>query len=479
MDSLGKQAKRGARWQAAAQGIDGAVSLGTLVLLARLIAPDKFGIAAVMVVVTSTFVLILVTPIATALIAKRLGAAEDRSTAFWLAVVPSLLLLGPVITVLLLTGLPHDVKVAAVLFACSVPCLSGASLVTTVLQQDLAFRALAAARIASSALGAAIAIAAGVAGAGVVALGLRAMVVPFLLAAIGSKLARWAPSLVVRRETTRVIARYGRSLLGFNIVNQVHRKGDDLLISVLLNPTALGLYSVAYRFIETPISQVAQMATNVTFPVLMRVGDPSRFAVAFLRSQKILVYAIAPMGICSIALGEVAVPAVLGDRWVDAGRVVQIFGVIALLQAAETQLGVVFQAMDANRLHFLYALSLTPVFLVCLLVGLHWGLQGAAWGYAVYSFLAAGPLCYIAAKLLAIRTRDYLRSLVPVFGIALGVAGGGLLLQNVLQIKSLAAITLTGMFLSAFFWMSSAAIDTDLRHDVLTTILGPRGRASG
>jgi PST family polysaccharide transporter len=283
---------------------------------------------------------------------------------------------------------------------------------------------------------------------------------------LGLIAARWRPTFDVDRATLRGITAFASGIAGFSLLNQIHRYGDNLLVGAFLGSTALGYYSMAYRFIEVPIGQVGIVAQAIVFPVLSKIPEPERFRDVLLRSQKLLVWVVGPLGVCAMAVGDVAVRDVLGPEWRPAGVIVQIFGAIALGQTAGTQVGMIYMARDATRLMFRWALISTPIVFVSFAIGLLGGVKGVAWAYLAASWLLFWPSWQIPGRLIGLGAWEVLRNLKVELGWGFALAGAVLVLRTGVPIHSLAVVVAFIVGLSAVYWIGSVMLDSRLRSEV-------------
>jgi O-antigen/teichoic acid export membrane protein len=476
--TLGSSVRQGARWQMAAQAIEVAVGLGLLIYLAHVVGAHTFGIVAFAIALTAVASAVLSGPVNSAVIAHRLVSERESSTAWWAATVPSALFAAALSGALLAAGVRGSGLVAIAVVAASMPLLGSSALVQAILQQRLEFRAVANGRIVAAVGSSALAVGLGASGLGLAALLSRALSAPLLIVCVGMVQARWRPRLIIDRPTLRAVVTYGRGVAGFGLLNQLNRYSDNLLVGFILGSTVLGFYSLAYRFIETPVAQVGGVAQSVVFPALVRVDDEQRFREALLRSQKVLVWVVAPLGICSIAVGDIAVRTVLGNQWSPAGIIVQVFGAVALLQIAGTQVGVIYLARNATPLLMRWALFATPVIVGSFAIGLVGGIRGVAWAYFAANLILFYPSWAYPGRLIGLTGAMVLRNLRFVLGAAFGLAGAMLALRLATPLDSVPVLIAVAVSLPAIYWTITAIVDGELRTDVRQLIDMRRGSTS-
>jgi O-antigen/teichoic acid export membrane protein len=343
-------------------------------------------------------------------------------------------------------------------------------LTQAILQQKLRFRSAAAGRIIAALASLLIGVGLAASGFGLAALVSRAILPPLFILGVGLTQVGWWPRAIIDRPTLRSIKAYAVGVAGFSTLNALNRYGDNLLVGSFLGSAALGFYAVAYRFIETPLYQVGSIAQSVAFPTLVRIKDPARFRDAFLRSQKLLVWIVAPLGVCSLGLGDAAVRVVLGPRWDPAGFIVQIFGAVALLQVASSQVGVIYMARDATRLLLRWALISTPIVVGSFAIGLLDGVRGVAIGYLVANVVLFYPLWQLPGSLIDLTCAMVLRSLKVELGWAFGLGFLLLIVRTVVPLDSVFTVAGVSIVASIAYWAGAVLLDRALRPDAIALL---------
>jgi len=213
--------------------------------------------------------------------------------------------------------------------------------------------------------------------------------------------------------------------------------------------------------------------------LLSLMDDQHRFRSAFLRTQKVLVWAVAPIGVCSLFLGDIAVTTILGEKWRAAGPIVQVFGAVGLIQAATSQVGSIYLARDATGLMFKWGLAVAPAFIVSVLVGLPWGPLGVAWSYLALNVILFYPLWAVPGPLVGLTPWMVVTSLAVELGWALAVAGGGGIVRAAVDLHGLGSIVIASTVATCVYWAGALAFDRSLRRDALGVLQRRRAAAEG
>lgn len=121
---------------------------------------------------------------------------------------------------------------------------------------------------------------------------------------------RW--NLTALKELFEVGSGYTAGQIGNLLATQV----DYFIVGRMLGVTALGLYSRAYQFLMLPAQLIGTAAQTVLFPSLASIQDqPDRVARAFLRATGMIALTTLPISGVLMILGPELVNITLGPRW--------------------------------------------------------------------------------------------------------------------------------------------------------------------
>ena len=405
-DALGSRILSGLAWKAGSQVTLQITRLAVALILARLLAPDDWGLAA-MVLVFSGFVVVFTdNALGTALIQRRELLRGDRSTVFWMSATIGLLL--AVAGVLLsgpLAGFYGEPSVRPLFIAVSIGFLVSALGTTqmALLVRDMQFRRLELRQIAATLVGAVVGIAIAVKG-----FGAWAIVGQQLAEAVTSTVLLWCvtpwrPTATFSAASLRRLGGFAGNVFGQNLLYQAGRNVSGLLIGRSLGAAPLGTYALATTVILVPFSRIAAPLQQVFFPAFSRINDDSeRMADMWLRATR-LVGAIsipALVGLCIVAPDFVQV--VLGPDWSAAVPVIQILAWVGLIQSLQTLSGEVLLALNRSGTLLRFTMLWFVGSVGALVLGLRWGIVGVAACYLALTLMIEPLLTYLTTRALGI-----------------------------------------------------------------------------
>lgn len=401
--SLGDVAARGTRITLLTQVLRFVLLITALIVLARLLSPEDFGIVAMVTSIIGIGGIIRDFGLASAAVQSRTLSHEERTNLFWANVaIGTTCAAVAVLCIPLIVGLYDEPRLRAIILTLAgVFVVNGA---TTQFQAELTrglrFRALAGADILAQAAGIAVAITMAVLDFSYWAIVAQQITVSFLSLTFMALVSRWRPGLPRRSVSIGRFFRFGGGVFGTQVISYLTRNVDNVAIGAYSGAGPLGLYTRAYQLLMTPLNQLNAPMTRIALPVLSRVQDDDESYGRYLaKSQLFGCYLTATLFAVSAGLAVPLVDILFGPRWAE---VAPIFAILAL--------GGVFRAMD-QLAYWIYLsraqtgaqlrlfLMTGPVMIVIILAGVPWGPVGVAAGCSVaYTMHWGVSLWYVGRK---------------------------------------------------------------------------------
>lgn len=160
---------------------------------------------------------------------------------------------------------------------------------------------------------------------------------------------------------------------------------DQLIIGLVVPKGALGIYAMADNLAVIPTRETIQPIRHALFPGLANLSkDLARLTRSHLLAQSSIAMLIAPLGIGLALVAEPAVAIALGDQWRAAVPFVEICAVYYALGTFSMGLQPVAMALGKTKLLFIRQIVAVCVKLPLIIAGLlYGGLIGAALGRLV------------------------------------------------------------------------------------------------
>ncbi|RRH78271.1 oligosaccharide flippase family protein [Falsigemmobacter faecalis] len=418
---------RSAGLMAAVQLVSKCLDFGAILILARLLTPEDFGLVAlaagVMVIVGS----LTEVPVTEALIQRGALSPGEVSAAFTLT-----LLRGLLIALLLLgmaaplAGLFDEPRLAAILNTLALaPLIQGCASPAMI----HALRALNYAALARSHLYGKLAafvamLAVAAAGGGYWALVAGLVTGPVIASLSTHVLAPW--SLRLSLTGVRGIFRFAGWVTLSRMIFTLNQQIDRFVVGAILGRPQLGLYAMAGDLASLATYTLAAPVSQPLFAGFAALqAEPLRLRDTYLLGQQILLAVIAPAGFLFAALAGDLVPLVLGAGWGAMVPIIWWLAPVIALQVLTLPGQALLMALGRTRvLAAREGLSLLLRLPVTLFAALAFGLVEAAAARALAALVMIAVMLSLAGGAIGISATQQIRHCARIFpALALMVAG--------------------------------------------------------
>lgn len=412
MSDLRAAALRGTVWSAIQQVGDRGIRVPVYLILARLLPPQAFGVIALASAYVDFLQLFRNQGTTAALIQRERLRPEHLDSAFW-----GSLVLGLIMGALAFATAGWYAAVArepdlqpVVRWLSFAFILSGLSSVQdAILRREMRFQALAMRSVVGRTLAGVVAIVAALRGLGIWSLVLLILVYQganvFLLWRASSWRPRWRFSWSHYRE----LLAFGIGMLGLSLIRFARGRADNFLIGLGLGAAPLGYYSIAHQVVGGLEALVSGSIAPVLWSTLTRLQrDQVRLARAIRQAAEMLSLATWPVFVGLAAVAPLAVPVVLGERWLPS---VPVLAAVALSAVPGSLVSGPLTAITAiGRTGWRVAVEIVVAALTlgAMLAALPWGIEAVAWAYAVILFLVVPFQLGVATRFLRLDAGAYL-----------------------------------------------------------------------
>ena len=236
---LRAQAIRGIAWKAGSRIFSQLARIAVAVVLARLLTPDEYGVAAMVLVFSSLILIFSDLALGAALVQRKVLTEEDRSTVFWFGATA-----GVVFTCLgIAASWPvarfyGEPQVQPLFAALSVSFLITALGTTqaALLTRELSFRSLELRVMFGTAVGGAVGIVIALEGGGAWAIIGQQIAYAAVATVLLWRFSAWKPRLLFSMASLRAFGGFSANVLGTRLLFYLNRNLDNMLIGRYLGP---------------------------------------------------------------------------------------------------------------------------------------------------------------------------------------------------------------------------------------------------
>ena len=378
------------------------ISLAILGLLLRLVAPEQFGLLAMILPLLLFFRNFTMLGLNVATVQRRALTEAQVSSLFWFNVLfGALTAVATALCAPLLAWFYGEVELTRLTVALA-PTALVASLGAqhqALLERKLRLAPLAASRLAAQCVGGAAAVSAALWGLGVWALVVQLYVDLALHGVLVWFLERWRPSLPTRSSSVRPLIRFGGAFTLSSLLFLLAQSVDKILVGFFLGAATLGLYSQAFNVMMKPVFLLTMPLAGVMLPGLSRAAhEPDAYRIMLLAFYRLIGVVMLPAGIGLFLVAPDVMRILGGAAWTEAGPLLRALSLAIVAQGFVNMAGSVFTSAGKARSLLVAALAMATfmslVYIVALGVGRHFdrAALSVASGYSLGMLLLAGAL---------------------------------------------------------------------------------------
>ncbi|MES2316905.1 MAG: lipopolysaccharide biosynthesis protein [Pseudomonadota bacterium] len=410
----GAQVARGAMLMVALKMAERSIGFVSTLILARLLTPADFGLVAMAMSVVALMELMGAFGFETAIIQRQDAERKHFDTAWTFGVifssVTALLLLALAIPAAHFYREPRVMLILPVLAAGAL-AQGFENIGTVAFRKELdfgrEFRFLLSKKVISF----------------TITIGLAFAFRSFWALVIGTVVSKWFSVWISYRvhpfrpkfslAATRDLFHFSRWLFLSNLVLFLQNKSDAFILGRTVGASDLGLYNIASEIATMPSTELIAPINRAVFPAYaMLSADLPRLREKFLEVFRFIAVLSLPVCVGLVCVSDLAVQVLLGDNWVAAVPLLQLFTVCGLTSSLQSNLILVIVAMGKPKANTMLSAAMLVVYLPALFwAGVRYGTLGAAWVHLIMAVIALIPLHIVFFRLTELRPAAYFATL--------------------------------------------------------------------
>jgi lipopolysaccharide exporter len=360
---------RGGAWLGTGSVAEQAFRFGRSMVLTRLLAPEAFGVMAVIMSATSVIHTATEIGVKEALIQNPRGAEEHyMRAAWWLA-------LGRAVSIAAFVFLAAPLMAKFYGNAEMTPLLRMATLVVIldgafsskayVAMKEMKFSKWAWINHGGGIIGIVITIILSYFLRDVWALVLGTCAESAARCSLSFILCPFLPSFSWDKDAMRDLLQFSKGLFGLSFLNLIFARTDIFVLAKLYPAAQLGLYSMAIYLAQTPINYLINLFGQTLLPMFAQIqNDHSRINRVITQVSSLLIFLGVPALVFVFFCGHSLLAIVFGQRYGAATAALIATCAVALVNILNSQMTGVFYAMGRPQLHRRCVLMMAVIMIV-------------------------------------------------------------------------------------------------------------------
>ena len=403
MNSMNRKIGVGVLWNLASMFLSRGASTLFMLFLARILAPESFGLVAMVTIVFQLANAFVSSGLGAALIRSKNISDLDLNTVFhvnlFLSFLTYLIIYVAAPYVSMFYAKPELTSLVRVMGL--VVFINATKIVqVAILSRNMNFRHQMRANAIGVIVSGFLALTVAWIGWGVWSLVVQTLVSAFISAIILWFASTWRPSMEVSSESFWRLFSFGKNLLAEGLVDVLYQNSFVLVIGRVYSAEMTGLYFIAKKISNILSSQLTGAVQQATFPALSTLQDDNAALLPKYRQiMQLMIFFIAPvMGLVG-GLAPTLFEIFFDSSWSGAAPYLQLLCVVGALYP--------FHALNINLLNvkgrsdlvLRIGLVKKTVNLTLLFLAMPYGVMAIVVGQVIGSIMALIPNTYYSAKL--------------------------------------------------------------------------------
>ena len=393
-ETRGPTVRRGLAWSTASNIVLRIGNLAVGIIMARIIAPEEFGVFAVALTVWSVLGSVAEFGLGADLVRRDDYERHLPTVATLGAVLSGSLALVMVLGAPTIAGLFGSPAATGVVQLMAIPmALIGLSVVpAALLQRSMRQGTLFAIDGSSLVVSTAATVVFALAGFGPAALALGRVAGQGLTVLLQYVAVRRWPVFGLDRTVLREAVGFGLPLALANVMGWSIISIDNLIVARTTSPEELGLYALAFNVASWPMSVAGQSVRVIALPAFSRLPDDAHRGRAMVRVSGLIWSVSAVMALGLVFVAPQVVTVLYGERWAGAAAAVAplaVFGAFRVIfDLAATYLIACGHTRQVAVVQVVWLVALVPAMIAGVTLG---GLAGAGWAHVVVAVAVVLP----------------------------------------------------------------------------------------
>jgi teichuronic acid exporter len=219
-----------------------------------------------------------------------------------------------------------------------------------------------------------------------------------------------------RWKSIRELFAFSQQVVVGRIAWYVQTNADFLVAGRFLGKTALGYYTFACALASLPVDKITAFVNQVTFPLFSAVqSDQAALRRYLLKLTEFLSLIAFPLAWGLMAVSHEFVLVVLGEKWIQVVLPLQLLAFYTILRTVSPLLSQILLVVGESRFVKNLSLVSTAFLTTGFYIGAHWGTAGIAAAWVIIHPVLTFAAYRRTFRRIGMSAREYLRSMSPAF----------------------------------------------------------------
>ena len=219
----------------------------------------------------------------------------------------------------------------------------------------------------------------------------------------------YRPHLSSDLRKTKELFGFGKWIMGSSILVFLITQGDDIFVGKILGTTALGFYQLAYRISNMPATEITHVISQVTFPAYSKLQDNiPKLREAYLKVLQVTTFLSFPIAGMIFVLAPDFTKIFLGEKWIPMVPAMQVLVFAGLIRSIMATTGPIFQAVGKPKIETKW--QIVRLFIIVVLIypfTVKWGIFGTSIIIFLSAFISTVGFSYRVIKVINCKLKEF------------------------------------------------------------------------
>lgn len=293
----------------------------------------------------------------------------------------------------------------------------------------------------------------------------------------------YRPRLSVNLEKVKELFGFGKWILGSSILTFLIIQGDDIFVGKLLGIVSLGFYQLAYKISNMTTTEITHVISQVSFPTYSILQhEPVKLRESYLKVLRLTSFLALPIAGFIFAAAPVFVTVFFGEKWMPMVPVMRVLAIVGMVRSIMATTGPVFSAIGKPRIATEWQI-VRFILLACFIYPLakNFNIVGVSYAVLISTVFSTIGFSYKVISQIHCTAKEFLDTLIlPLINTMIIIAGINIINfklegSSVYKLALCLAISfLSTAFLLVLFWKCSKKDSPFILREVVCYFKGSR-----
>jgi len=416
-EPLSHRVVKGGFWVFVSRGIERTFYITRLIILARILAPHDFGILGIAMLTMLTLENFSQTGFQAALIQKKEDIDAYLNSAWTVGIIRGFILfiilyfISPYVAVFFKTPQAEPI-IRVIGFSFLIQAFTNIGVIY--FQKELEFNKQLVFQLSGTLADFVVAVSAALLLRSVWALVFGLLAGNAVRFVVSYLIHPYRPHLSFDIGKAKELFGFGKWVLGSSILMFLITQGDDIFVGKLLGATMLGFYQMAYRFSNTPATEITHVISQVTFPAYSKLQDNiPKLREAYLKVLQLTAFLSFLLAGLIFVLAPDFTKIFLGEKWMPMVPAMQVLIFAGLVRSVAATSGSLIYAIGKPKKDT--KLQIVRLIVLAALIypfTVKWGIMGASVVVFLSIFISCIGFSFMAIKITECGLKNYAKMII-------------------------------------------------------------------